>query len=385
MIHAIKEKILKPRLNPRLRFPYKMLDTSKDPILKTLPFYAFITGSLDLGKANSISFLTNNYIQIAVHKNFRENFNNVLEFNPRVYYSTLEQSNVFDTVYPDWSGFLNEVNNNPSLCIEYVSKMLDDGFYCLSCLDLCYLSPSFSRRKAHIPHRELIVGYDKKKRAFINVGYVKKNGKVSEYCVGNIDFYNFLCSLVSVSNAVISSRSTVEGMRWSMDDPVLFFYKYNPFGVLDVDIDLIINSIQDYLNAKINIKNYRSSGLVLQMREYDSCGIDVYKSIIELIELAISTGKTRMLDMKLFFFIWEHKRVMFMRLKHLEQSGFISRYENIRKMYSKVVLSARKMRFSYLEFHMKYDDSVLRSIQLSLLEMRDLEERILESLLNELS
>ena len=86
------------------------------------------------------------------------------------------------------------------------------------------------------------------------------------------------------------------------------------------------------------------------------------------------------MDWRVLRVIWNHKKVMYQRIKQIEKA--LSLDSNISNNYMSVVAEADTMRILYASYHMKRRDSLLGLIQNKLKEVKCKEELLLRELLN---
>ena len=133
-----------------------------------------------------------------------------------------------------------------------------------------------------------------------------------------------------------------------------------------------LDGIEKYLDS--DYEKYPEEG------EGNVYGIIVHAYIARYVEKLLdgSIPYERM-DRRVFRLIWEHKKVMLLRIKKIEQSLELD--NKISEEYQSLVSEADMMRMLYASHHMKRKDALLSVIQKKLLMLMDNERELLTMLI----
>lgn len=234
--------------------------------------------------------------------------------------------------------------------IEVIKSAIDDGRYIYyGYIDDYYIENKTFYGERHFPHDGLIYGYDNNDGTLMMYAYDK-----------NWIYRTF--------KTPISGFETAR--RASMNN--------NPHArlcIVNVKPDKVELS-PDEIREKLG--NYLSSSFEKYPEKYDggAYGIIVHDYIAMFLDKLISGEipyeKT---DRRVFRQIWEHKRLMQLRMQAcLEKLGIES---DIPEKYGSIVKTADNMRMLYASHVKKRRDTLLPSIKQKLLWIRDEEKRLL--------
>lgn len=241
--------------------------------------------------------------------------------------------------------------------IKVIESALDDGKYVyFNKIDDFYIPGKTWYKERHFLYDGLIYGYDKSDRTFLIYAY------------DNTWVYRcFKAPIKDFQKAIKASINTGYEATLTLIIPK------------PEEIEISIKEIKDRLNNYIssNMKkyppeiNYRAFGIVVH--EYIAMFLDRY------INGSIPYEK---IDKRVFRVIWEHKKLMKLRIETcFELLGITS---DLAERYDTVVKAADFMRMLYASHIKKRRDSVLPTIKEKLLWINEEEKVLLNEFLSEL-
>ena len=239
-------------------------------------------------------------------------------------------------------------------CNYVIRKLLDEGFYVyFSAVDDFYVKGKSWYHERHHLHDGCICGYDQTNKTYCIYAYDQNwiyqkfwttqssfnKGRKSGFKMGH---FGNICGIRPKRNQINFSRG------------------------------IALKTIAEYLDS--SYEKYPETG------EGTVFGIIVHDYIARYIEKLYdgSIPHSRM-DRRIFRIIWEQKKVMLLRIQHIENELSLGNY--ISENYSRVVNEANVCRMLYASHHMKERKSVLPIIRKKLLSLKALEQTLLTDLL----
>ncbi|HEX2938219.1 MAG TPA: hypothetical protein VHO66_04795, partial [Ruminiclostridium sp.] len=233
-----------------------------------------------------------NYIHLVCNKEFNENF-----FDFFSICSVLNGSKWIDSIYPGipWinrNSIENYIINQCDTDLnEIVLSALDNDNYIVTFLDEFYLPDRIAFQKEHFLHENFIYGFDTEEKVYYILGFTQ-TGKF------------------------ISSKISFDEFRQSYDNQIKFLKFNNDFSY-DLDLSVIIDSLQEYLESKdISLKT------TMLRNKLKNCvyGMAVYNELIRYLQLL--SDEKALFDIRPFHILWEHKKCMVLRINYiLEKYG----------------------------------------------------------------
>ena len=235
--------------------------------------------------------------------------------------------------------------------VHYVIRnLLDNGYYVFfNGIDDYYVEGKSWYKTRHFNHDGTICGYDQENKTY------------SIYAYDN----NWICQ-----KFLTSQHSFKKGLQ--------VMFEQNRFGSicgLKPKRDRVLFSsekalkhIDDYLHSTTEEYSDQEDGLVYGIAVHDYIG----KYVRKLYDESIPYEK---MDPRVFRMIWEHKKFMLERIRHIETD--LSLHSDIGDSYEAIVRDANAIRMLYASHHMKRRDSVLPIIERNLLSIKNREEQLL--------
>ncbi|NOU63236.1 hypothetical protein GC096_04140 [Paenibacillus sp. LMG 31461] len=325
-----------------------------NPIVKTYPDTTYLLSILSGNNTGSIKWTFNNFIQIQCPKLIDHNF--VVNFY-------FWKNCFFDCPLINWQRISKSfIKNRFSDILEYLEYCIEDGQYCYLSLNQRYIGTFKRDQTKDNYHMGLVSGYDN----------TSKEMYLTEFYSGKFDTKKIPYDEISHSFDYNISNN--------FRDYVLLI-SLNEKATCPLKLNNIITSMKDYLNSYVDL-NYSSYNKYIY-------GISIYDKIIEHLNL-IKECKIH-IDHRSIHFMYEHKRLMNLRLKYLLEARIISVAEYISiNQHSeesvKTTLIFRNMLLksyfskNYDEINkiingvnvMKYHDEILFTNLIKILETKDM-------------
>lgn len=189
--------------------------------------------------------------------------------------------------------------------IDFICNSISCNNYVNITLDNYYLFPSIFFNKQHVCHDMMIYGFDKEKEVF--------------YC-SDFTFtvaMNYSSHEISFSDMINAYTHPYKNEYEHYMQGLIYLYQIiEPKDCSYVfDIRNIINQLRAYYNCNVleNWKFYHCDD-----RNNIVFGLDVYDSLINYIENTIQQ-KSTFLDIRLFYLVYNHKRIMITRINYLSE------------------------------------------------------------------
>ena len=268
----------------------KILDLGVPPI-RTFLVDAFPLTVMSAYGNDYLDWFYSNFIQIKCYKEIENSLDNI----GFMYYDSIGYRSPYIELQTVHQTNLRDLNIHMH---DFICKNIDSEGYVEIYLDDFYVPQRNTYLKFHFFHSSLIYGYDRENQLYYTLSYNDKG----EYSPSLVSFKQF-------EIAYDASQEFVTKSSWS--DRIYIFnyadydYKFNK--------DLVKLSLKDYLNSTNQFDIYR--------REYNrsiECvfGIATYGKLLSY--LKILKSENIMLDYRVFYFIYEHKKIMFDRLCYMQ-------------------------------------------------------------------
>lgn len=192
------------------------------------------------------------------------------------------------------------IDSNFDSFSSFAIHCINSDYYVYAFLDRFYNEKSENFQKTHFPHQLFICGYDTDKEVFIGADFfhgIYRFEEISFYAIDN----GYLC------------YGEAEGTNIG-EYPDVVTYAYKPVQ-WNFSFAQLISSLKDYWN-KMDSTQVFYYWFPEKLRKNFKYGMDYYDILYSLIDQNI-------LDMRAFHILYEHKKMMGLRLEYLkEQYGF---------------------------------------------------------------
>jgi hypothetical protein len=289
-----------------------------DPPIKGYPDYAYPL-SVILNYDYAYEWLYCNYIQL----HFDEND----IYDPVRFYFTDASSGIwnirnplldYQMIHRDTLALLgNDI-------IKFIKDAIDLENYIIIYLDEFYLIDRWAYQNTHFNHINFIYGYDDKEQCFYTAGYDK-----------NIQYSYTKISFLEIEQAYINNvKDYYEGIN------KIYLLKFDMMRKrYEFDILTVIKQLKEYVYAENSSLRYNlefNGGRNLYF------GTDIYTPLKLYLDSIHKYGWNWNL-IKPIFVLYEHKKLMALRIKFLEENGYLqvdSKYYNyfidLAEMYSNI-------------------------------------------------
>lgn len=373
MINVKGGQLLKVNINCFERRSYMRLFNNKKkllpmklPIVTSYPYHADIL-SVVSNNDDYLPWFFNNYIQLNYpNEIFKDGAR--LDFYMSCLWETCPYIS-YQLVSKDFVSFKWES------IIQFIIDSVDLGFYIRLMVDKFYISSYWISKKKHVPHDIFIFGYNTEDKTF----NVADNFKYGKYSFEKVSYINIEKGYKGIQeNRLLDFLNGIEMIRPKEDQGAYGFeHKYK------FDIDLVKNSIKDYLAAENNnsIKwHYIPS---MQWKYGKDCyGVDIYSKLIEYINSLVETIG---IDMRPFNVLWEHKKVMLLRIEYMIDNNFLNDSDSILKAYSDIERQAFFLNNLWIKYSIKRDKRIIEKMNVAIEKIKFEEISVFEDILNELN
>lgn len=292
-----------------------ILPIEKDLNVRTYLYHA-LPNSIIMSDKNYETYFYNQFIQLVYFKN-----NNV----PKI---TLD---FFHTKFIDLDIFQKEIiskqtlNNNNVNIDNYIINAINSGYYIIVYLNEYHIPTrnvymhDESEDTRYYMHENLIYGYDENAKIFYSLAYDYRY----IFCTTEIPFENL-----------------IQGFNDTKENNKVISLKLNKSYPSSLNLNLIHKSLIDYYNST---NSYKANKLIdyygeldyLTPNEFDNAayGLNAMKNLQICLNKTIATNAS--IDMRAFFLLKEHKKLMFKRLDYLNKNKILD-INNILIQYGEV-------------------------------------------------
>lgn len=291
----------------------KLINESKQSIKKTLPIIDPVITSYTK-HAHILSIIGNheqvypwifsNYIQLYINKDFKYDVSDFYFPYPYelgfadVCRWILDQKIDKSFIYNRWESV-----------IDFIINCIDSNNYVHTMINYFYIPVSHMYNKNDFYHDILIYGYDLDK----GILYFRDFLNGLKYSSAEVSFSDFTKAF-SQGNST-NKQDYLHGM--------VRLYKFNNDYDYKFNIKNIINSIKSYLSGKT--PEYWELYNVGD-RENTVFGVEIYTTLKNYI---IRQAKGEFyIDIRPFYLLYDHKRIMCLRLKYLDEQGCFNDCDN---------------------------------------------------------
>ncbi|WP_059052806.1 hypothetical protein [Paenibacillus senegalimassiliensis] len=332
---------------------YKILPVN-EPVITSYPVFANPL-SIIQDNQQGWSWIISNFIQVVCPKpdSLTLNFKNYSE-SPILCYQHIKKS---------------LINSRWEDIAEFIIDSIDMNNYVYMIVDQHYLSASDAFQRLRCPHDIFIYGYDSCKKIF-NVADNMKSGKyVFSTC--SFDELKNAYNMLPKDQDTIYPFNPNEGFNQSVKLLSLnahIEYKFN--------INYVIKSLLDYLESKLTMNE------IHQYRESHSYGISTYADVCEYVYLLEKNQVD--FDIRSFHLIYEHKKLMRMRVDFLKKTNFLKDINELIEQCQKLETETLMIRNLALKYYINKKVTLLTDIVQRLEVIKELDYHLGYRILNAL-
>lgn len=284
------------------------------PAIQTYPKHANITSVL--AKHNNFNeWLFNNHIQLfcATYKGETSHDTYLDTYEPlhRTFYPLLEMQSVNKVLFSKC---------NIDAC-DFLINCIDMGYYIYLSIDTFYI-PLYKSGDNHSTHDIFVFGYDLDQKIF----------HVADFFQGH--YSHNVTSFDSMQQAVSSSFTDDNEFKGIQ---MLKINTLNP--TYSFDISHLKINLHDYLFEKNTSYRYKELEAPLSDEDDRTWGLGIYNSLLKVFEEEVMPQAT----LRSFHALYEHKKLMSMRVKFLIDNNFIKN-KSIIKTFERVEHDALMIR-----------------------------------------
>lgn len=301
------------------KLPFKL------PPIQSYLFHTFRLGII-WDRVECLPWFYSNYIQLLCQETPSDGQNQFhFDFFP-MYYNHVDVPWLYGPHFFDKDTVFNCNIDINQLIIQYI----DRDYYLYAVVDEFFIPNRSSYQTRHYYHDNLVYGYDTERKMFNIAGFDDRFLRVSESEVDFMEYHNAFMSKESLS-------------PWRKR--VTCFKKSDPYQY-DLDLKLISEFLNEYL---LSIDSSHRLRMVHNPENNITYGMKVYECLRRYLELVLmdQIGGNIVLPVNIFC---EHKACMLLRLKYMEENGYLDnggliyeRYQNIERNF----LIARNLMIKY--------------------------------------
>ncbi|PEP84922.1 hypothetical protein [Bacillus pseudomycoides] len=298
-----------------------------------------------MSKDKYLSWFYSGYIQLY---SYQDNYEYKID-----YYSYNGKYPRFPEINDNWlkREFFQRTHGN---IVQFLVDIIDEGFYSEIILDQYFIPGKRLFQIQSKPHQELIYGYDKDKKVFYALGFNKEDFGMYEITFENLEkgFYNASWSGVGF-----------------FDCTTHIDYSNNN---LEFNFPLVKQYIKDYAESRNSFMHFNPKESLF--------GLNTYNYYIQL--LADNPKYFNKKDIRPLHIFAEHKHTMVDRLRFMQESGFINNIDKLVEQYIFIERKITNCKYILLRYRINEDEKSISKIIESLNDVKELEEKILYTLLN---
>jgi hypothetical protein len=252
-------------------------------------------------------------------------------------------------------------NNNLDI-VNFVKNSIKQSKYVCLCLNEYYIPERSAYQKYDFDHDVLITGINEKENTVTLLGFDNQM-LFKQITVGFEIFKQSYHNLIEENNPYLNK---------------IILYKFNENGSYTFDKELVVETLQDYLDSQNTSNRFAMVSNPLD-RVY---GIECYTFLkIYINRLIKGEIDVNIRDIHLLF---EHKNIMYNRIKYMEDKGLIRKNQNLSSSYILVKEASEVIKNLMVKFSITNNESSLEKINELLTMMETKEKEILNDLLCEL-
>ncbi|WP_408895274.1 hypothetical protein [Paenibacillus taichungensis] len=247
--------------------------------------------------------------------------------------------------------------------IEAVIDAINNNFYIFMVVEHYYIPGSTSYQKSSNNHDIMIYGYDKENQLL----------KIADNFNGKYKFCE--CTFSQFTEAYTHTNKDKNRLNSKV---CLFSKKKNE--VVEFDTMRLIDNLNSYLTGVY--PEMRSSGWQSSFIGWAK-GINIYNNVKEYLTLLLEK-KTRV-DKRTFYAIWEHKKLMVMRILYMQNNGLIKDSSSILEKYHEIERISYKHIMMLLKFEITSDPKLVQTIFLEIDSIISIETKLIQSILKNIN
>ena len=250
--------------------------------------------------------------------------------------------------------------NFPSFT-EFALHCINSDYYPYVFLNRFYIECSENYMKNHFPHQMFLCGYNDVQNTFLGADFFHGVYEFKEISFENIE-----------KGYQKYSKTIKHNGNWHFPEVIMYGFKQIDW---KFDFEILISSLEDYLYERDSTKifYYWFPQNVQKKLQY---GLAYYKTLLQLLSDGIA-------DIRAFHILYEHKKMMNMRLEYLSNTFNYTNSE-VSNAYKKFEEIALIMRNIILKCNFKKKDDCFYNIKEMIEDLKSEEIEVLYILIDSL-
>ncbi|SDD05550.1 hypothetical protein SAMN02799630_01967 [Paenibacillus sp. UNCCL117] len=244
--------------------------------------------------------------------------------------------------------------------VDFVKDCIGQGYSVYLNLNEYHVPSRMHYGVRNYSHDVLVYGYDEEQSIFDLLGYNER----LMFGSSAISFTEFEQAYASLDTFPNTCRQ-------------IFLYRLNERASYSFNIDLVVESLEDYLYSRNTALKYR---LLAEPEDDLIFGLDSYPILQQFVE-AQSSNTNPWVDMRYLHMLWEHKHLMVSRIAYMTKRGFLAEAGGLPGRFAQLEKTAEAARNSFIKFSRSRKPAHLTSIIGTLERMRAEERQLYDELL----
>ena len=258
---------------------------------------------------------------------------------------------------------LDFVGRDKQALLDFIVQAVNRNYYAHIIVDEYFVPNTIAYNKERQPHEMLVIGYDLDE----NVLHVAGFDKTMQYGTYKVD-YDLFYKAYEQCERQHDYHQNYMFLLWNDDR--------KPYGIRP---NVIVEHLKNYINSENSMLPYQAMAdpvdWVYGMKCYDKLLHSLRHYVGEL-------GND--MDVRPIHTVWEHKKIMRMRVQFLMESGYLTRDEAFVGKFKEAERQALTARDQSLKHYFTKDKRFLQGVIASLEAMLQEEEMVIRMLIDEL-
>lgn len=329
-----------------------------DSPIKGYPDYAYAL-SVVMNKPENEAWLYCNYLQLYflpsdVASSMR-------------YYYTDTNNRLWNTRNPllDYQLVLRDMLKKYNIdIIDFIIDSIDSGFYLYLYLDEYFIENRIAYKKERYPHTTFFYGYDTEKEVLYSFGY---------------DSSRHLSYETLSFDVVRKAYEELQEGKYH-DDNLIYLFCYNETGSpYHFDINSVIRQLTEFVDSVESSYHYDNC---FNRREEMFFGMEALEKFKEY--LCKANELETFQYYKNFFMLWEYVDLMNKRIDYMIKEGYLQESTKSKEIFQQLEMKYKALINMYIKYISTQSDSVFEKILTRYDENKELLEKGLKTLLEEL-
>lgn len=339
--------------------PQKIILPVKYPMITTYTQHAHLLSILS-NHEETYPWIMSNYIQLYTNKDYKYNWSDFYfplpyELRPSDTCKWIHTQKIHkDRISSEWGSIIDfiidSINNN-----NYLNIMVD-----------CYFISQYNDyKKHHQIHESFIFGYDYTQKIFFSSDFFNKNG----YQYKEIPFSEYQKAFMSYTE--LNTYDFLNGM--------VYTFEFNPGYRYVFCFDNIVNAIHAYLAGAPPEywEMYNQYNLYWDMNNCPNknnivFGREIYNSLNNYLESVKNSDASEIIILP-FYLLYDHKRLMSLRIDFLNKSGFLKKKNSKNEIFSQIENEVNIIMNLIIKYSFVKKKAIIEKIQNKLNEINKIE------------